>query len=204
MKGMIRLFGSRIYISVFAILLFVIIGFSYDAPFLYIALCSALFHELSHVFAMKLFGSEILAVSIYPFGADIRAKISQLTYRQEALVALLGPLASFVLFCIFLFLFIWLDNIYILSAAVSNFLFFAVNIFPVRGLDGARVLYALLMAKLDFPTGYKIFAYISTVAFGFLCAFALYLIYISRYNLSLVFICAYLFISEYTRQKLVD
>ncbi len=203
MSGMIRLFKTRVYVSIFAILLFALISFSCDAPFLYIAIGSALFHEMGHIFAMRLFGVGISAVNIYPFGADISADTSPLSYRSEIIVALSGPCVSLALCAVFYILFITYNNVYILAALVSNLLFFAVNIFPVRGLDGARALQAFLLGRFDFAKGYKIFAYVSTGAFALLCLFALFLLYVTGYNLSLVFICAYLFVSEYARQKIV-
>ena len=204
MSGMIRLFGGKILVSVFALAVFILLGFSYDAPFLYIALASAILHELSHIAAFHIFGAKIYSVSIYPFGADMKADTSNLSYGREAIVALCGPFASLLLFVSFAVLFVFCRNIYVLSAAISNFLFFAVNIFPVRSLDGGVALFCVLLSKYDFAKGYTIYSYVSGAAFALLCAFALFLLYVTGYNLTLVFICTYLFISQYTRQKVCE
>ncbi len=200
---MIRLFCGKVHISIFALILIGFMAFSSDAPFLYIALGSALCHELGHLFSMRLFGARTVKISIYPFGADITANTSQLGYGAEAAVAAAGPLISAVLALILALLCSFFPHIYIVAASASNFLFFAVNIFPVKGLDGGRILLSLLLMKLDFSKAYSIFHCISTAAFGALCIFALTLLWYTGYNLSLVLICVYLFISEYSKQKIL-
>lgn len=200
---MIRLFGSKVYISIFALILVAAAALSADAPFLYIALFSAFLHELGHITVMRLFRADIAKVSIYPFGADIRADTSHLGYGAEALVALAGPLVSAVLALIFFILTRAFQNIYFFASATANLLFFAVNIFPVKGLDGGRILLSLLLMRFDFSMAYTIFYCISAAAFGALCTFSLALLYFSGYNLSLVLICIYLYISEYSKQKIL-
>lgn len=200
---MIRLFGSKVYISIFALILIATMAFSADAPILYIALSCAFLHELGHITVMRLFRADIAKVSIYPFGADIRADTSHLGYGAEALVALAGPLVSAVLALIFFITAKVLPNIYFFAAAITNLLFFAVNIFPVKGLDGGRILLSLLLMRFDFSMAYTIFYFISAASFGVLCAFSLAILYFSGYNLSLVLICIYLYISEYSKQKIL-
>ncbi len=199
---MIRLFGGRVHISVFALLLFAAVCFSADAPFLFIALGSALLHELGHLFCMRLFRASIARVSIYPFGADISADTQRLGYGAEAVLAASGLCVSAVLAVVFVILYYIFPNIYLLAAAVTNFLFFSVNAFPVKGLDGGRIILSLLLMKLEFSKAYSIYSCICTAAFGVLCLFAFALLWYTNYNLSLVLICVYLFLSEYAKQKL--
>ena len=87
------------------------------------------------------------------------------------------------------------------SAVVVNFLFFILNIMPVRGLDGGRALLSFLLLRLDYTVACNVFSAVSTVAFGIICAGAFALIYYTGYNLSLIFICTYLFLSEYVKGK---
>ena len=198
---MLTFFSGRIRISPFALLLLIIIAFSPDAPLFYLALAFAALHEIGHILAMKRLGARVDCLSIYPFGADIRADLSHLSYRAEILCTLAGPLVSLSAALLFLLLLPHFRNVYILSSAVSNFLFFAVNILPVRGLDGSRVLLAFLLSKLEYPLAYKIFDIISTASFALLCFLSLCLIVASGYNLSLVFICIYLFMSEFVKVR---
>ena len=201
-ERMIKLFCGRLQVSVFALLLFFAVCFSADAPFLFIALFSALLHEMGHLLTMHLFGARVVRISIYPFGVDISADTQQLGYGAEAVVATSGICISAVLAVGFFVAFGALRNIYLLAAVVTNSLFFLVNAFPVRGLDGGRILLSLLLMKLDFSKAYSIFSCVSAASFGLLCFFAFVLLWYTNYNLSLVFICTYLFISEYAKQKI--
>ena len=199
---MICFFGGRLRISVFFLLLLAVISFSVDAVYFYIALLGAFLHEAAHIIAMKSLGARVERISVYPFGADIKADTGGLSCAAELVTAAAGPLVSLLL-CALAFLFYYrTQGLYLLAFGLSNFLFFAVNIFPVRGLDGGRMLFSFLLMRLEISKAYTAFDCISTAAFGLLCAFALALLYFSGYNLSLVFICGYLFISEYARQRL--
>ncbi len=199
---MIRLFASKIYISVFALILIFILSFSYDAVYLYIMFFCAFLHEAGHLVFMKHYGVEISRISIYPFGVDMRTDSKNLGYAQEAIISISGTATSFILFLISLPLFRLYPKLSVFAFLTSNFMFFIVNFLPVKGLDGGNALFSLLLMKYDFTKAYRIFSHISTVAFALLCFFAFCLIYVTKYNLSLLFICVYLFISEYIRQKL--
>ena len=131
----------------------------------------------------------------------MRADLSHLSYRAEILCALAGPLVSLSAALLLLPIFTHFKNVYILSSILSNFLFFAVNILPVRGLDGSRVLLAFLLSRFEYSLAYKVFDIVSTASFALLCFLSLCLIVASGYNLSLVFICIYLFISEYVKGR---
>ncbi len=199
---MIRLFKSRIYISIFALVLVPIIIISEDAPFFFVALVGALMHEFAHIAAMKMYGAKLERVSVYPCGADIRADTSSLTYRKEAAVFLSGPFMSLVLAAVSFVFYGYCGGMYLLSFALSNTAFFVVNILPVRGLDGGRTLEALLSEKYDIDLTQRICETVSTVFFAVLCALALSLLFLSGYNLSLVFVCSYLFLAGFVKQKI--
>lgn len=198
---MLRIFGSKVYISIFTLMLAAVITLSADAVFFYIALCGALMHEAAHLAAIKLCGAEIIKISVYPFGGDIKADTSKLSYRSEITVAAAGPLLNLLLFVLSVIFFAKYGGIYLLSFAVSNFMFFFVNIFPVHGLDGGRILLSFLLMRRDVSDAYVMYDRIAGTAFGVLCFFALLLLYLSGYNLSLFLVCAYLFFSGYIRQK---
>ena len=200
---MVKLFAGKVRISVFVPLLCVVAMFSSDAVFLYIILCCAAFHEFGHLLAMRLLGAEFRYISIYPFGVDIRTDTSHLSYGQEAVVALAGPFASVALALVSAGLYFFLPGIYSGAVTVTNLLFFAVNIFPVRGLDGGRILLSLLFMRFEFSKAYRIYLFVSTGAFAVLCMAALIILFLTGYNLSLAFMCVYLFLSEYSRQKLL-
>ncbi len=198
---MIRIFGTKIYISFFTLILFFIMLFSPDRIFFLIMLICAAFHELSHIIAMTHLGCPITRLNIYPFGAELACSTYNISYKGEILVALSGPLMSLAMAVISTILYCFFGGIYLLCAAISNVVYFAVNALPVKSLDGARALMAFLLMKLDFTRAIRIYTAICTAGFGLLCLFALYTLFITGYNLSLIFICAYLFLSCYAKEK---
>jgi len=199
---MIRLFGSKVYVSVFAFVILVAVSLSVDAVFFYIAIFGAVLHEAAHLIAMRLCGAPLIRISIYPCGADIVADMSRLSPKSEAIIAAAGPIASISVSVLSFLMWKNTDIIYLLAGAVSNLVLFCVNAFPVKGLDGGRVLFSLLLMKYDVIRALGISDVVSTVAFCVLCVLSIVLLHISGYNLSLVFVCTYLFISEYARQKM--
>ena len=227
---MIAFFKGKLRISVFVPILVAVISLSSDAQFFYVAMLSALMHETAHFVAMKMCGARFLRISLYPFGAhlhcnkmrcqmcgarflrislypfgaDIGADTSRLSYKSEIVVFLSGPLMNFVLALLSLLFYFSFKGMLVLAFCISNIIFFFVNILPVRGLDGARVLFCLLCECFDSDRAGKIYDAVTTIFFGVLCALALLLLFLSEYNLSLVFICCYLFISEYIRIKVSE
>lgn len=199
---MIRLFKSRIYISVFTFALIPIILMSGDAPFFGIAIVGAIIHEFAHIIAMRIFGAKLIRISVYPFGADIKADTSVLTYKEETAVFLSGPFMSLVLTAVAFTLYGYVGGIYLLSFAVSNAAFFAVNILPVQGLDGGRALEAVLSEKCDIDFTQKACELVSTICFAILCVLSLVLLGVTGYNISLVFVCSYLFVAGYVKRKM--
>ena len=201
---MIAFFKGKLRISVFVPILVAVISLSSDAQFFYVAMLSALMHETAHLVTMKMCGARFLRISLYPFGADIGADTSRLSYKSEIVVFLSGPLMNFVLALLSLLFYFSIKGMLVLAFCISNIIFFFVNILPVRGLDGARVLFCLLCECFDSDRAGKIYDAVTTIFFGVLCALALLLLFLSEYNLSLVFICCYLFISEYIRIKVSE
>ena len=62
-----------------------------------LTLGSALLHEIGHLTAARLTHVPIAAVTVYPFGADIRLAPGLRSYRTDALIALAGAAANLLL-----------------------------------------------------------------------------------------------------------
>lgn len=198
---MIVIPGTKVRVSVFVLPVAAALLVSPDAVCLLCAIGAALCHEAGHLFAMRLCGLHVERVSIYPFGADIRVRETLCSYTADCAVALAGPFVNLLFGGVFFLLFRAFPTVPLLSTAASHLFLCAVNLFPVKGLDGGAALYALLMHRGG-ERAERAFFCVSTAAFGVLCAFALALFRFTGYNLSLLLICAYLFLSGFCRTRL--
>lgn len=106
-------------------------------------LLACLLHELGHVAAARCFGGKLNRLSLTAVGAELSfAYPAPLSYWQDGLVALAGPVTNLAAGGLFL---AWGKNLpAILSLGVGAF-----NLLPIQPLDGGRVLYSLLADRLD-------------------------------------------------------
>ena len=198
---MIRLFRGRLCVSIFSVILLLIISLSADAVFFYIALLGAFCHELAHIVAMRVCGARAERITVYPCGADIRANLSALSLNKEIFVFCAGPLINLAIALLALLLYRLHSDIYVLAVILSNLALFTINAFPVKGLDGGRVLFSVLLKMYDTDKAYGIFGAVSCTAFALLGALSLVLVWLSGYNLSLVLVWTYLFVAEYVKGR---
>lgn len=102
-------------------------------PWLLSAALAALCHELSHLFAVWMFGGTVSLVSIGIGGAEIAADIEESKGRILAVLA--GPLGSLLLVSFWR----WQPRL-----AVCGLIQGIYNLLPVRPLDGGRIFGHLL------------------------------------------------------------
>ena len=95
-------------------------------------------HELGHVAALVLCGTEIYGLRMEACGLALRCAPPEDAVRTVA-AALAGPAAGAGLFCI-------LRGLGYTACAELSLLFSCVNLLPVLPLDGGRALYAALSA----------------------------------------------------------
>lgn len=109
---------------------------------------SLLFHELAHSFVAQSFRIPVLSITLFLFGGVAKMGAEVKRPRDEFLIAIAGPMASFFLSAAFWVLAIYMPGIpYILSlvAYVLSLVNLALGIFnllPGFPMDGGRVLRA--------------------------------------------------------------
>lgn len=158
----------------------------------YSVLC-AILHELSHIIALRVTGGKVRTLSASAKG--IALGTYALSYRQEAVVALCGPLTSLALCILFTVLSaIFEYNQNLVFIAVSNLALFTVNALPVYPLDMGRAVFCFLCLKTEREKAVKILKFISFIFLLPLCALSVIILLRSGFNLSLLIICIYLLI----------
>lgn len=109
------------------------------------AAIAAAFHELGHLALILLQGSLPRRLTLDVSGACLRCYGPEPSANQELLRAMAGPAAGLVL---------WLvlrssDNAFLSAAGEMSLMLSLVNLLPAPGLDGARVLNAVLSGTVS-------------------------------------------------------
>ena len=154
---------------------------------------AALIHELGHIFAMIIKKSKPQKISFRAFDINIvdnnRIKRS---YSDDIFILAAGPLSNIV-FCVVLYFTYKLTGFMWLIRPMYENIFIAVfNILPIDTLDGGQILFNLLSRKLNIKTAVKFTLLVSFMVLLPVSALGFYILIVSKYNFSLLFLSCYL------------
>ena len=140
----LRVLEERILPILF--LLFLMLAFD-TAWVTALTLLVAAIHELGHIGAAILFGVGDMSMPTAVL-TGLRIRPSRLlSYREEVIIAMGGPLANILLFL--LLLPVIKSSEYVFTLALINLFTAISNLIPIRGWDGHRVLIGLLATRLS-------------------------------------------------------
>ncbi len=195
-----RYMRTRIHIK-FSSVLFIVLLFICDSSvYTVITLLAACLHEIGHIVAIKLCGAQILEITVYPFGADIKTDGRYLSYGKEAIVYLSGAVANILGAVISYFFSEHLP--YASFFCLCNIVLIILNLMPVQSLDGGRALECFLCITVGYVKGAKILRGASFISIVILWIWAVWALIYTSYNFSLFLMCVYLFASIFlTREK---
>ena len=178
-------------ICLFLILLFILINFS---TYILVVLSCIFIHEMGHVIFIKTNKFNILSIEILPFGINIIKDNKLTSYKTDIMIALSGPALN-VITAFVIFLIIKLNGYVsiLFFAFLTNIIYAAINLFPVKSLDGGIAVSDVLKIYLPEHLARIIFSVISAVFLGILSLFALFVLMITGYNFTLILLCCYLF-----------
>lgn len=161
----------------------------------FIAYMFIIMHELSHMIVALLLNVDIQEIVLLPFGAT--AKYSgNISKIKEFLIALSGPLASFI------FAFVYHNSIYY----KINILIILLNLIPIFPLDGGRIMKVLLHILFGEKIGNKINKYLNVFFIITFLFFALYMMKQTK-NFSLLIIWFYILkisLEENKKEKILS
>jgi Zn-dependent protease len=140
---------------------------------------SILFHEYAHVWMAQRQFVRVAKVILLGFGAGAMLDPNDIIgqHKKELKIALAGPIASVILFVLFLVLFLLMMPFGILAASelVSSAMIFACvinlavaifNMLPLYPMDGGRVMNALLSMRMGGIKAVKISAIVTYIFSG--------------------------------------
>lgn len=121
-----------------------------------------LFHELGHIFFIKLFKYKIINVTLYPFGGITKIdKDINTPLNKELLIACGGIIFQLILFIIIYFVPINVITKELLYKYNMSILLF--NILPIIPLDGSIIINSLLNKIFSYKVSYYLYIIISII-----------------------------------------
>lgn len=115
--------------------------------FLFLMSCLvAVQHECAHAFAAAKLGYKLNRIVLMPFGAVIDGDLHDISFKDEAFVAICGPLCNLATALLFGALWWFAPDLYAYTdtAFYSSLAIALVNLLPAYPLDGGRIVYCAL------------------------------------------------------------
>ena len=189
-------FGIRLCVSFWA-LLFVSYGIIFSGTgkhFILICLISSFFHEIGHLFFIFKFSDSLSEIQIHPFEVRINCSLDKVTFKQDVLITSSGILVNLLLASVFCLLYYTFQNELCLEISLCNLAIGAFNFLPIDSTDGGQLLSMILSLFLDYRIRSLLITFVSCFIIIVLIFSGVYVLFISRYNFSLLFIGIYFLI----------
>lgn len=149
---------------------------------------SAILHELGHFAAARFLKVRPTSFSVVPFGMRIELDFSKISYKNQAVIALTGPLFNLIVWALSLIVARVSYHPLISFFAAANFFLALLNLVPAYPLDGGRITESLLLLKFEISAAKKVSEAVTLVFLLLLLSSGVYLLVSSGYNFSLILI----------------
>ncbi len=189
-----KLFGTEIYVSfLFASVISLMLAFDKTGlavPTLFAVTC----HETGHLFAMWLLEKSPKSIRLIPASVQITRNFS-CSYKNDIIVALMGPAVNLLLFVIFYINYSIFKNNGVLCYAFINLIIALFNLLPVTGLDGGTVLFSIVAKRGDINKAMLTLRIITLILAAITLFLAITLTLRGKLNISMYIAAIYLFMS---------
>ena len=151
-------------------------------------LTAAAIHECGHLAAAKLFSIDLTHIRLDVLGARLTTTGKLYAYPALACLCLGGPLVN--LLCFFIALPFTQHSVWISEFCLASIALCVLNLIPIQGFDGGRVVQGLLCQLFDLRISEKICAALSFCSLLIMWMLSIWLLLRSGASLSLfVFSC---------------
>lgn len=170
--------------------------------FLIFTLC-AVVHEMGHSLVASQRGYKLKRIVLMPYGAIVFGDNDDMSYGDEATIALAGPFVSLTASFIFVSFWWLIPDLYPYTetCVLANLTIATVNMLPAYPLDGGRVLLSVLSCCLKRKTAIKICKAIGLVFSLLVLAFFIYSLIIKQPNFSVLFFASFMFFGNFFVSK---
>ena len=156
-------------------------------------------HESGHLLAMIKCGYAPEKIKISAFEIKIfDSKRQSRSEKQNFFIIFFFFAVNFICFIPFYLLYL-LGNEFVLPFAISNLSVGMFNLLPVLSLDGGQLIFIILRQRVGADKAEKIVDIITFITIIPLAALGFIVLFESKYNFSLLFVCVYLIVSLLTR-----
>lgn len=151
-------------------------------------ICAATLHELGHIAAAQLLDIRLSHMKLDVLGARLSTTGKLYSYIKVAVLCFAGPFINFLFFAVcfpFSSSFPWLNHF-----CLANLSLGALNLIPIDGFDGGRILYGLLCKIFSLHTAQRISVVLSFCSLLLLWMLSVWLLLRTGTSLTLfVFSC---------------
>lgn len=155
---------------------------------------SAVIHEMGHQFVAQKRGYTLKRLVLMPYGAVIYGENSQMTYEDEMIIAISGPIVSLLIASFFVSIW-WLVPLsypYTELCVLANLTIGTVNLLPAYPLDGGRVLLSMLSIYIKRKTALIVCKVIGILLSALIFAVYVYSWVIKTPNHSILFFALFM------------
>jgi stage IV sporulation protein FB len=199
--GQMIKFG-KVYINPLTLIMLAICYITRHLEIFYITDAVMTLHELAHLLAAKIIGLKIAYIAFYPFGVNLKLKNKMICrLSDEIILYLAGPCINILLACAALVLYKYYPNSWLRFFYGSNIILFVINMLPVVPLDGGIIVKKLLMYRIGYKLAGKIMTVISVFFVSGLLMLGGYVLYVTQFNYSVLFLAVFLFGNIFTQKE---
>ena len=171
----LRRAARRLAERILSVLFWVLLMLSFNSPLLTaMTLLAALVHECAHAAVLYRYRGRGRFLST-PRGIVLHRNEKTLSYREELMLTLAGPLSNLCAVLLSLLLLPFGEDFFSLFAAI-NLLTAVSNLIPVKSYDGHKILFLLLATHLGEGLAYRVCRILSLTFTSALTLLSLYLI----------------------------
>ncbi len=180
------------------IVFFVLLGALGRSYIYFLPFVAALLHEMGHLLVMFVCRQPLKQITVLPFGVDIKKAPYISSYKADIAVSSAGIIVNIIM--------IVLCKTFPESLAVeyfkqSNIVLFGINVLPIKTLDGGQILEKLLLLFLPPDTVEKVMSICSFICIFLVGSLAVWVLFYSGYNFTLLFMCMYLFVGLFLKRR---